>query len=163
MKPCRIHGETKRYASNGKCVACVAERGKARHAAQIERDGNYHAGLKDGFVRLGTLAHRILLYIHESGPALHAELVEVMPGEVGISGNLGRLVRHGFLYRAGRQSHKPGVRGGAVFSLHKQRALAPVNTSKASQERYRAAKKAERLRVASVFDWRGSIPLREAA
>lgn len=163
MKPCRIHGETKRYASNGKCVACVAERGKARHAAQIERDGNYHAGLKDGFVRLGTLAHRILLYIHESGPALHAELVEVMPGEVGISGNLGRLVRHGFLYRAGRQAFKPGVRGGALFSIeepHWRVRQAVENTPKMSQDRYRAAKK---LRVASVFDWRGAIPLREAA
>ncbi len=158
MKPCRTHGETKRYASNGKCVLCVSERGKVRHAAKIERRGNQHTGLKDGFIRLGTVAHRILLYVHEAGPSLHAELVEAL-GERGVSANLGRLVRHGFLYRAGRQSYKPGVRGGALFSLQKLRAVAQVNTAQASQARYRAAKKQEALRVASVFEWRGAMPL----
>lgn len=156
MKPCRTHGETKRYASNGKCVACVAERGKARHAASIERFGNYHTGLKDGYVRLGTLAHRILVYVYETGPALHAELVEVMRGEVGLSGNLSRLVRHGFLHRAGRQRYRVGLRGGALYALDKPRVMVVDNTPTMSQARYRSGK---RLKVASVFDFRGSIPL----
>ena len=155
--PCKHCGCTKRYASNGKCVGCVSIRGKARHAARIERRGNYHAGLKDGFIRFGTLAHRILRYIHDTGPAQHAELVEVMEGERGLSANLGRLVTHGFLYRTGRQSYKPGTRSGCVFSLEAPRAaLQPANTHVENQARYRAALK---LKVPSVFDFRGRISL----
>lgn len=152
-------GTTTRYASNNKCVACLLAWGRSRHAARIAREGNYHAGLKDGYVRLNTLAHRILLYIHEAGPTLHAELVEVLRGEVGLSANLGRLVRHGFLHRAGHQAYKPGVRGGSLFSIEKphwrlaQTVPAPP---KVSQDRYRAGRA---LKVPSVFEFRGSMSL----
>lgn len=151
-------GTSTRYVSNGKCVACVAADGKARHAARIERDGNHKAGLKDGFARFGTLAHRILLHIHESGPTLHADLVEAMREESGVSVNLGRLVRHGFLHRAGRMAFRSGVRSGYLFALkkpHSRVSLEPPPPS-VGQARYRAASS---LKVPSVFEFRGSMTL----
>lgn len=152
-------GATLRYAANGKCVACVLAWGRSRHAARIAREGNYHAGLKDGFVRLGTLAHRILHYIHVGGPTLHADLVEAMPGEVGLSANLSRLVMHGFLHRAGRQAYRAGVRSGYLFSLkkpHNRVSMGPPTTPRSCQHRYRAARA---LKVPSVFEFRGSMSL----
>lgn len=158
-RPCNRCGGTRRYTSNGKCIACVATDGAARHAARIARDGNGHVGLKDGYVRLNTLAHRILLYVHEAGPTLHAELVEVLRGEVGLSANLGRLVRHGFLHRAGHQAYKPGVRGGSLFSIEKPHwrlAQTVPTTPRSRQHRYRAGRA---LKVPSVFEFRGSMTL----
>ena len=151
-------GETLRYVRNGKCVACVATDGAARQARRTDRNGNYRIGVAEGFVRFGTLAHRILAYIHAVGPASHAEIVEEMPEEVGVSAILGRLVRHGLLYRVGRQSHKPGIRSGYVFSLSRPTAaeLRPPTTARTRNLSYKAA---QRLKVASVFDFRGSISL----
>lgn len=151
-------GETLRYVRNGKCVACVATDGAARQARRTDRKGNYRVGLVDGFVRFGTLAHRILLYVHNIGPASHAELVEEMPEEVGVSATLGKLTRHGFLYRSGRQCHKPGIRSGYVFSL-KKRAAVELRTPTTARTRSLSYKAAQRLKVASVFDFRGSISL----
>lgn len=158
-RPCNRCGGTNRYTSNGKCVTCVATDGAARHARAIARNGNYHAGLKDGFVRFGTLAHQILRHIHVAGPSLHADLVEAMPGEIGLSANLGRLVRHGLLHRAGRQSFRSGVRSGHLFSIEKptrHESQARPHTPEACQSRYRAARK---LKVSSVFDYRGGMTL----
>ena len=158
-RPCNRCGGTRRYTSNGKCIACVATDGAARHAARIARDGNGHVGLKDGFIRFGTLAHQILLYVHQSGPTLHADFVEAMPGEVSLSANLGRLVKHGFLYRAGRQAYRSGVRSGYLFALkkpHSRVSADPPTTPRSRQHRYRTGRA---LKVPSVFEFRGSMTL----
>lgn len=157
MRSLCTHGpKARRYASNGKCIQCVAERGKKRHDAKIARDGNWHVGVGSGFIWFGSLYEKILRHIYATGPASHADLRDDMPEEIGLSVALGRLAACGFLHRVGYQASKTGVRGGYVFDI------APVNTMPAppphsvSQKRYRTARQ---LRVASVFDFRGQIDL----
>jgi hypothetical protein len=155
---CRHGSLAPRYATNGKCIQCVAERGKKRQAAKTARNGNMRIGVSGGFIWFGSLYEKILRHIHTTGPASNADLREDLPGKVGISVALGRLTKHGFLYRVDYQASKPGVRGGYVFDLKPAKAkVAPAPPPRyESQKRYI---KARPFRVTSVFDFRGRIDL----
>lgn len=160
-RPCKHCGGTVRYASNYRCRNCVLATSKARQAARMALKGNALHGLENGFLRFGTLAHRILVYIHEYGPACHADLSEELADE-GVSVNLGRLCRHGFLFRAGR-TRKPGERSSHLYSLSKtpaQGSLRRISTRAEIDARCRAKRK---LRVSSVFDFRGRISISSEA
>lgn len=151
------HGpKAPRYASNGKCIQCVAERGHKRHVAKIERDGNWHVGVGSGFIWFGSLYEKILKHIYATGPISHADLREDMPEEIGLSVALGRLAACGFLYRVDYQASRTGVRGGYVFGLSPTRYVPKPPRRGVSQKRYKTAKP---LRVASVFEFRGRIDL----
>jgi hypothetical protein len=157
-KTCGTCGTTTRYESNRKCVECMRVGGAARFAKRMKLKGNDDAGLPQGFVRFGTLAHRILLHIHHYGPAGHDDLQQDLQ-DIGISANLGRLHKHGFLFKVGRTHVASGIRSGNVFGLtrahhnmHKIKMAAPGER----QARYRAAQK---LKVPSVFEFRGSVTL----
>lgn len=160
-RPCKHCGGTERYASNHKCRACVLAYGKARQAEVMALRGNKLFGLKEGFLRFGTLAHRILVYIHEHGPACHADLCEEL-GDTGVATNLVRLCRHGFLFRAGR-TRKPGERSKHLYSLSKSAppgSLRRISTRAEIDARCRAKRK---LRVTSVFDFRGRVSISSGA
>lgn len=61
-------------------------------------------GLKMGFVKFGTVAHRILVTIHEFGPQSNADLVEHL--EVcapAIASNIQRLRENKYIFRVDRR------------------------------------------------------------
>lgn len=157
-RPCVHCAGTLRYVSNGKCTACVATAGAARQAATIALRGTRRIGLRDGFVRFGSVAHAILLYVHEAGPSQLAELDDALPHELGLSVITHRLVKHGFLHRAGRQAYRPRIRSGHLYALDPPlgRIRTTRETTSQAQKRQRVDR---RLRVPSVFEFRGNIPL----
>jgi hypothetical protein len=115
-------------------------------------------GLPQGYVQFGTLAHRILVVLHELGNMRHRDLVEEMPDLLAgcISVALRRLARAGLIHRVGVASaYDTGEKTGSIYSLHPpthyvRRRRVPGAERAA---RYRAA---QRMRQAtSVFAWRG--------
>lgn len=161
-RPCNFCGGTKRYVCNTKCVPCVAAKGKVRSAERMEREGNGHAGLKSGFIRFNSTAHLILMHLHAFGPASHDELTQDLKRVIGISANLSRLCEHGFVYKVGRAKTTKGNRSGVVFGLTPS--LLAVHRLKltTADERVTKYRKAKKLRVSSVFEFRGSIPFKES-
>jgi DNA-binding HxlR family transcriptional regulator len=114
-------------------------------------------GLPQGFVRFGSIAHRILIALHELGDMRHRDLVDEMPDLsvscIGMS--LHRLMQAGLIHRVGvAAAYDTGEKTGSIYSLRpptrhirRHRATAAERTA-----RYRAA---QRLRQAtSVFAWR---------
>jgi hypothetical protein len=134
----------------------VAERGRKRHAAKIARNGNWHVGVGSGFIWFGSLYEKILRHIHATGPTSHADLREDIPEEIGLSVALSRLAACGFPHRVDYQASKTGARGGYVFDLGPTKSTPAAPSRYVSQKRYKTAKP---LRVASVFDFRGSFDL----
>lgn len=155
-KPCGVCGATLRYISSGKCVACMSAGGKRRFAERIERIGNHKVGLPAGFVKFGTTAHRVLTYIHANGPAGQEELSESLEAR-DISTILRRLTEFGFLFKIGRGRNRPGVRSFAVFSLSNTRSGFRTVRVLTGAERMRDYRARKRVKVPSVFEWRGSL------
>ena len=126
-----------------------------------------NAGLAQGFVRFGTLAHHILLLAHEEKIVsnmliriyLRDRTIEADKSPAAIAANLKRLVDHKFLYEVGRD-RVPGRRSFKLFALdyrakngaHKYQMRTPAQR----QADYRAR---QRVKVPSVFNWRGSLEI----
>lgn len=116
-------------------------------------------GIAQQFVRFNSLAHHILKRLHDEGPATGAELARkrTHAEAVQVSSTLIRLRRADMVFIVGR--HRPtGKRSHPLYGLQ------PVIRQTGPRVMTRAEKQAgyrERLkvRVPSVFEWRGSIPL----
>ena len=126
-------------------------------------------GLAQGFVRFGTLAHLVLRHIHEHGPITHSTVAEEWgranhtPSHIGTC--LDKLHKYGYIRRCGSTAYTPGSRCQWLYKLVNPVAtyLPPEPTSKVhkgtSGDRTRAYRQGKQGRVASVFDWRGRIPI----
>lgn len=114
-----------------------------------------------GFIRFGTLAHRILLAMRDYGPQCNRTLAmrfgyELKDAHQAIGANLCRLARNKFIFNVGNyRSFK--TRSSVMFHYDPTMRVATL-PRKTPQERtrdYRARKKI----ATSVFDFRGSIEL----
>jgi hypothetical protein len=139
----------------------MAALGKRRSASIAARQGNRKAGLSQGFVRFGTAAHAILLHIHNYGPAGNAELCRVVGSNV--SNDLCRMVENGFLWRAGRAREREGVRSFTIFNIEPGRPGSLFTRILTPAERQRAYRERKRLKVSSVFAWKGPAVTRSGA
>ena len=117
-----------------------------------------NAGLAQGFVRFNTVAHEILLLLHEFGRMRHSDFVEELGSEkaANVSATLKRLHVFGFIHPCGKLSKyiARDARTQQVWSLEIPEKITDYKRASVRERtrRYRAAKK---LQVASVFDWRG--------
>lgn len=117
-------------------------------------------GLYKGFVKFGTLAHKVLLQTRDAGSISYQAIVD----DIGVSPNaagmvLTRLRRNGFLFCIGRTPPQYGKRVEWVYGLTRGRRpleLAEV-AAETSTQRSRRLRQRKRMAVASVFDWRGPI------
>lgn len=116
-------------------------------------------GLGKGFVKFGTLAHRVLMLAHDSGTVQYSDIVE----ELGVSPNatgmvLTRLHRNRFLHAVGRTPTVDGKRTERVYAIEPKRRR-PANLAslepESSAQRTKRMRQRKRTAVASVFEWRG--------
>lgn len=125
---------------------------------------NNAIGLAQGFVRFGSMAHHVLLKMHELGDMRYTDLVTEMPDEVprAIGTAIDRLRKHKFIHRKDLATkYVTGEKTQWLYSLgpktnkdgYKHRPA--TNAEKAA--RYRANQAALRRRVPSVFEFRGEI------
>ena len=123
-----------------------------------------NAGLAQGFVRFGTLAHYILLLAHEekyvSNMSIRHRLTyqTISPDKsaAAVAANLQRLVKYKFLYEVGRD-RVYGRRSFKLFGLYHQlgNGFKPYHNVPPA-ERQAAYRERKKTKVASVFQWRGS-------
>ncbi len=117
-------------------------------------------GLAQGFVRFDSVGCRVLKYLYEHGPSLAADIARNASHveSVQISATLIRLREHDFVYLVGRD-RKPGKRSHALFDIEPRRnssLYVSVMTPAEKQKGYRERRK---IKVSSVFDFRGRIQL----
>ena len=119
-------------------------------------------GLAQGFVKFDSVGCRVLKHLHEHGCCLAADIKrDTSRSEaVQISATLIRLVRYGFIKVVGRD-RKPGQRSHKLYAIDlptrpNGRLWVPSMTPAEKQKGYRERKK---LKVVSVFDWRGQVRL----
>ena len=121
-------------------------------------------GLAQGFVRFGTTAHAILLTLHTLGPQTLPALREAIYGPgvalCDTSANLTRLHRLGFVFPVGRE-RQPGRRISVVFGLRGglRYGWATATQPFTAAERSRTYRVRKRVRVGSVFAFRGTISI----
>ena len=118
-------------------------------------------GIPQKFVEFGTVYHLILKALHEHGPMGGGELTELLEitrNSVGMA--LFRLKCHGFVFVVDKRSElDTDQRTHEVFSLKRPKTKfvpPPISTPTQRQAKYRAKK---RLKVASVFQFRGEIQI----
>lgn len=114
-------------------------------------------GLPQGFVRLGTNHHRILVLMLELGPLRHRDLMEetgIGSGQVSVA--LQQLSAAGLIHRhPPARQYDTGDRTQAVWGLHPYRGKLPIHTVRVPhQERQRRYRANRRRRVASVWQYR---------
>lgn len=118
-------------------------------------------GLGKGFITFGTLNHKILQTALASKTVSQSSLQEDLESDSVTSAHIAvalrRLTQHGFLYQVGRD-RKPGCRSHALFALEDRWAyfVRHKSTSAEKSRRYREKKK---VKVPSVFEFRGEIKL----
>lgn len=121
-------------------------------------------GIAQGFVRFGSVACRVLRHLHEFGPCTAGELKRsaTRSETVQLSATLLRLQAHGFVFAVGR--HRPsGSRSFVLYDLKRPKYPELTRTPPLTQtERTRAYRERRALKVASVFNFRGKIPLTTA-
>ena len=122
-----------------------------------------NAGLPQGFVRFGTVAHTILVHIHEQGVSSHINILDqcdVDSCEIGM--NLTRLRCHGFIESVGRID-------GYEHKCRTQQAYMIVGSgecpfkkfkNKTAVERTQKYRRSLKLRVNTVFDFRGTLDIK---
>jgi hypothetical protein len=117
-------------------------------------------GIPQGFVKFGSAAHRILKHIHECGnstPIMLQEALDLNRHHCGMV--LTRLVRHGFLYRVDKAPEVvTGEKTAFIYSLtpsDRRIRYQPLSAI----ERSRRARQKKKIKVPSVFAFRGSVPL----
>ena len=115
-------------------------------------------GLAQGYVELDSAQAEILRIVHRHGPMRQCDLVEELGvcSRQEISSRIGRLLRAGFLHDHGKISFKlTGERTQRLFGV------LPGSTSNAqaltNYERNKRCRKNRKMRVASVFHFRGSF------
>lgn len=115
------------------------------------------AGLPQGYVRFGSLAHQVLLALAEHGDQRQVDLVELLeayPRYVGMA--LSRLSKFGFIY-ARRKVRATGERTQKLWTLE------PVEMASwrrlSVRERTRSYRARQALRAPSVFAFRGQIKM----
>ena len=122
-----------------------------------------NAGLAQGFVRFGTLAHFILLRAHEekfvSNMSIRHRLMYDGQGfdksGAAVAANLQRLVRYKFLFKVGRD-RVYGKRSFAVFALdYRSGNGAPRYENVPATQRTKDYRERKKHKVNSVFNWRG--------
>ena len=120
-------------------------------------------GIVQGYIRFGSVPHSILTYLHDHGPSLASQIKVAEQRQV--SATIIRLRKAGLIKVVGRQS-KVGMRSHRVFDLaHSDtpaldEARHPPMTD---TERRRVQRARAKIKVSSVFDFRGSIPLSPVA
>lgn len=117
------------------------------------------AGLPQGYVRFGSLAHQVLLALAEHGDLRLVDLVELLEADPRYVGTaLSRLSKFGFIYarRKARGRHQ-GER------TQRQWTLEPVEMAswrpRSVLERSRSKRARQALRAPSVFAFRGQIKM----
>jgi hypothetical protein len=127
-----------------------------------------NAGIAQGFVRFGTLAHRILVIAYEqrwtSNRAVHDELksqgIVFDHSNAAIAANLARLRDHGFLYIVGRDRGPTG-RSFALYAITPRTGNQIYVKPMTPAERTRKYRARKAVRVPSVFNFRGKIKVTE--
>jgi hypothetical protein len=124
-----------------------------------------NAGLANGFVRFGSTAHRILLYIHANREAGHRDFVEefgdLLPNNIGIT--LTRLRRFGYIVKV--RTLDPYIekcRTQAVYRIAPRPGIEiqpKPYQNKSKIERSSKYRKRCKVKVPSVFQFRGNIPI----
>lgn len=115
-------------------------------------------GLPNGFVQFDTLAHRVLVALHELGDLrctdLVDELVDVDQRHVGMA--LTRLARWGFIFRRRRVTARTAFeRTQALWTLQACKEIQFRRMSCAERcRRYHARR---RVQVSTVFAFRGRL------
>lgn len=127
-----------------------------------------NAGLGQGFVRFGTLAHIILKLMAEAGPqsnnsiCAHLDDLENLGQTVhdkrAVAANLGRLLKYGFIVEVGRVRPDSG-RSAAVFHYNPFRPKEFQLKKMTPAERQKKHRMMRGKRVNNVFDFRGTIKL----
>jgi hypothetical protein len=118
-------------------------------------------GLPQGFVRFGTLAHRVLVAIHEYGPMTVTSLkIELPDVDIrALSTILGRLEVARFVFDIGRVGqYESGERTQTKYDLQQNINRRPYKCVTHAQRSARYREK-NRRRVASVFDFRSTISI----
>jgi hypothetical protein len=121
-------------------------------------------GIGKGFVKFGTMAHRVLTLIHASGratlPGLHQDIVDLQGDDPSLYREVGttldRLHHYGLIHRVGRQRSAAGQLA-YVYALEKGGRGADWEQARSSSERCRRYREKARVRVSSVFEFRGQI------
>lgn len=106
--------------------------------------------IENGFIRFGTIGHRILLFTYDNKKVSQPEFIKYGTGgnRSGVSDALSRLTKAGFLYPAKRQFG--GHRSHVVFSLDPpEEPLPPPLPTNERTKRYRYKKF---IRVSSIFE-----------
>lgn len=120
-----------------------------------------YIGIPSGYIRFGTLAHKILLFIHENGRSTQSMLVEELGKEntSHISLALKKMADYGFVYRWGKWRARPGdnrMQSWNICPPQMEIRDTPKLTSKERGARYHKKRK---MKVASVFNFRGKVSL----
>lgn len=117
-------------------------------------------GLAQGFLRFGSVHHQILVFIHEVGrstPIAIQEGLNLDRHSVGMS--LTRLVRYGFLFRVDKAAQViTGEKTASVYDLKssdQKIRYRPLTNS----ERSKRVRERKKIKVSSIFTYRGSIPI----
>lgn len=122
-----------------------------------------NAGIAQGFIRFGTLAHQILILMHETGHQSNSSLTDTLIGDLAdppqaIAVNLQRLLRHGFIFVVGKD-RPPVGRSHRIYGLTPQVNILRVRkmTPQERTAKYRARRALQQ--TTSVFTFRGSVQL----
>ena len=112
-------------------------------------------GLPQGYVRFGSIAHRILVALHELGDMGQTDLneeIDESPGAIGMQ--LTNLRRHGFIFIVRKASRcGTGQVTQAIYSLQRPEQV-PCYRKATGAERQTRYRKAKKMQVASVFELR---------
>jgi len=97
-------------------------------------------GLPQGFVIFGTLAHKILVLLHQLGDQCHSDMVaELEVGESHMGTIIQRLADYRYIYPAGKMhTYDTGMKTQMLWSLKYRKP--------SDQKQYRRATPAERMR-----------------
>jgi hypothetical protein len=113
-------------------------------------------GVPHGFIQFNTMSHKVLMYLSTVRYAGQRQVKEDVGGEARhISVTLTRLHRYGYIYKVGRE-RPVGVRSYTLFSLNPN-AKAPREKKQSGLIRSRTYRTKLKLRVSSVFNFRGEI------
>lgn len=155
---CSACGGTYFYISNHKCVACLQASGKARAQKRASMNLRGRNGVKQGFLMFGTVAHQILMHLDRNGPATHGELRDGVGTTV--TTDIRRLLEAGFIEVIGEVRDARSLPCKAYDIPGRSEKLPKVKrmTRKEMHANYRKRRQA---RVASVFEFRGKIPINE--
>lgn len=121
-------------------------------------------GIPQGYIEFDTLAHKVLLLLHEHGKMAFADLMEHLTPDYiprHLSTTLKRLETHGYVFNHGKISkYKSKLqRSQFIWSLKPTSKKIPFRPA-SNTERMRHHRATKRIKVPSVFQFRGAINVR---